>query len=189
MADRAWALADRRLPGREVSQALSRFPSAKRLTSWAKLCPGHSESRGTRKSGKSSKGSRWRRQLFNETTHGAPSPSGHISARCPASWRSHRGRRRVLVAVGHTIVVIADHVLARQEPYQDCGADDVTSRDRRRVQRRLVRRLEQPGDQVSLRPASTAMVAIFSEPYLSHPCDLPPPRRTRVDATQPRHRR
>jgi hypothetical protein len=68
---------------------------------------------------------------------------------------------------------------ARQEPYQDCGAYDVTSRDRRRVQRRLVRRLEQPGDQVSLRAASTAMVAIFSEPYLSHPCDLPPPRRAR----------
>jgi hypothetical protein len=84
--------------------------------------------------------------------------------------------------------MIADHVLARKEPYQDCGANNVTSRDRRRGQRRLVRRLEQLGDQVSLRPASTATVVIFSEPYLSHPCDLPPPRGAHVDATQPRHR-
>jgi hypothetical protein len=81
-----------------------------------------------------------------------------------------------LVAVGHTILVIAYHGLTRKEPYQDLGAA---------VQRRLAPRLEQLGYEVSLQPASTATASICSEEYPSHPCDPPHPRGMSVDTAHP----
>ena len=55
---------------------------------------------------------------------------------------AQRGTKQALVAVGHTILVIAYHVLTRKESYREVGANDFDPRDRQEVQRRLVRRLE-----------------------------------------------
>jgi transposase len=55
--------------------------------------------------------------------------------------------------VAHSILVIAYPVLSRHEPYHDLGANHFDERDRRSVERRLVRRLERLGYQVDLRPA------------------------------------
>jgi transposase IS116/IS110/IS902 family protein len=55
----------------EIGRDMSRSPSTKHLALWAGICPGHYESAGKRKSGKTRKGSRWLRQLFIEEAHGA----------------------------------------------------------------------------------------------------------------------
>jgi len=67
--------------------------------------------------------------------------------------QARRGTKNALVAVGHAILVIIDHILSRQEAYQDLGANDFDEQDRQAVQRRLVRRLEQLGYQGTLQPA------------------------------------
>jgi hypothetical protein len=61
-----------------------------------------------------------------------------------------RGRKRAAVAVGHSILVIACHVLERGCGYQELGGNYFDERDRRAVERRLVRRLEGPGYKVTL---------------------------------------
>jgi transposase len=66
-------------------------------------------------------------------------------------------------AVGHAIFGIIYHILSRKEPYQDLGANYFDERDRQAVQRRLVRRLEQLGYQVTIQPAPTPTEASFSE--------------------------
>jgi transposase len=68
-----------------------------------------------------------------------------------------------LVTVGHAILVIIYHVLSRRDPYQDLGANYFDERDRQAVQRRLVRRLEQLGYQVTVQPATAPAEAAFSE--------------------------
>ncbi len=69
-------------------------------------------------------------------------------------WLGCRGRKRALVAFGHTILVIAYYLLTRQADYQDLGAHYFDQRDPHAVERRLVRRLEALGYTVSLNPAA-----------------------------------
>jgi hypothetical protein len=61
-----------------------------------------------------------------------------------------------MVAVGHKILVIIYHMLDRRLPYQDLGGNYFDEHDKLAVEKRLVRRLEKLGYQVSLQPATPA---------------------------------
>jgi hypothetical protein len=60
------------------------------------------------------------------------------------------------VAVGHSILIIAYHVLTKREPYRDVGVNYFDTRNREAVGRRLIRRLEALGYDVSLHPNEPA---------------------------------
>jgi hypothetical protein len=59
-----------------------------------------------------------------------------------------------VVAVGHTILLIAYHLLHEDDVYRDLGVHYFDERDRQAVERRLVGRLEGLGYKVSLAPAA-----------------------------------
>jgi transposase len=65
---------------------------------------------------------------------------------------TRRGKKKAVVAVGHTILVIAYHLLVRGRDYQDLGAAYYDQHDQAAVQRRLVRRLQALGYDVQLEP-------------------------------------
>jgi hypothetical protein len=65
---------------------------------------------------------------------------------------ARRGKKRALVALGHTILVILYHILTRCEPYRELGSTHFDERDRQRVEQRLVRRLQRLGYAVNLAP-------------------------------------
>jgi transposase len=67
-----------------------------------------------------------------------------------------KGKKRAAIAVGHSIAVIAYHILVTRQPYQDLGVDYYERRNRRIVERRLVHRLEMLGYSVTLHPTSPA---------------------------------
>ena len=72
----------------------------------------------------------------------------------PSIVGSWRGAKRAAVAVGRSILVSVYHLLRDGEPYHDLGGNYFDERNRRAVQRRLVRRLEALGHKVSLEPAA-----------------------------------
>jgi len=64
-----------------------------------------------------------------------------------------RGGKKATIAVGHTLLVIVYHVLAEEKDYKELGGNYFDEWDRQAVQKRLVRRLEKLGYEVTLTPA------------------------------------
>jgi hypothetical protein len=120
------------------------------------MCPGNHESGGKRLSGKTRKGSRWLRQILVEIAHGAAKTKNTYLAAQYKRIAARRGKKRALIAVGHTVLTIVYTMLTRQQPYQDLGAAYFDQQDQQRVERRLVHRLERLGYQVSLQPRALA---------------------------------
>ena len=129
---------------------MSRFASTGHLASWAGMCPGTHESAGKQRSGKTRKGSPWVRALLVQAAHAAARTKGTDLAAQYRRIAARRGKSRAAVAVGHSILVIAYHLLQRGTDYQDLGPNYFDERDRQATERRLVHRLEGLGYKVSL---------------------------------------
>ncbi len=134
---------------------MSRFPSAGHLASWAGMCPGNKESAGKHRSGHTRHGSKWLRVALIEAGQAAGRSKNTYLAAQYAQIRGRRGSQRAAVAVGHSILVIAWHLLTTGEPYTDLGGDYFDKRRNSAArQRRLVAQLEAMGHKVTLEPAA-----------------------------------
>jgi transposase len=136
----------------EIGTDMGRFPTAHHLASWAGMCPGNDESAGTRRSGKTRKGSPWLRTLLVQAAHAAARTKGTYLAAQYRRLAARRGKSRAAVAVGHTILVIAFHLLRDGATYRDLGPTYFDRLDRQHVERRLVHRLRDLGYRVTLEP-------------------------------------
>ena len=116
------------------------------------MCPGNNQSGGKRRSGKTTKGDPWLRAALVEAAHAAGRTRNTYLSAQYRRLASRRGKKRAAVAVGHTMLVIAYHLLQRSCDYEELGGDYFDKRDQQVVERRLVRRLEGLGYKVSLEP-------------------------------------
>jgi transposase len=135
---------------------MARFGTAARLAAWSGVAPGNDESAGKQRSGKTRKGNRALRTGLTQLAHAAALTKGtYLSAlyhRLAARW----GKKRAIMAVAHSIVVSAFHMLSRNEPYHELGATYFDEHQREHPVDRLTRRLEHLGYRVSLEPVPAA---------------------------------
>jgi hypothetical protein len=132
----------------------SRFPSAAHLCSWVGLVPGQNESAGKRKSSKTRKGNKYLRSALIEVSHSLRGSDNYLGAQY-RRIAARKGKHRAAVAVAHSIMTIAYHLLTRGEDYRDLGANYFESRQQDMIVKQTVRRLQNLGFTVAL-SANTA---------------------------------
>lgn len=139
----------------EVGPDASAFPTPEHLASWAGLCPGNKSSAGKRLSGRIRPGNQSVRTSMVQAAHAASHTKNTYLASQFGRLVRTKGVKRAAVAVGHTILVIAFHVMTTGQPYQELGADYLDRTDTQWAQRQAVRRLERMGYTVTLAPKNT----------------------------------
>jgi transposase len=140
----------------EIGHDMTRFGRAERLAAWAGMAPGNHESAGKRLSGRTRKGNQTLRSILIQAAYAAGRTRTYLGAQF-RRLAARRGRKRAAVAVGHSILVIAFHLITRRQAYQDLGAQYFDTQRPEVTQRRLVKRLESLGYQVTLQPLTPTL--------------------------------
>jgi transposase len=140
----------------ELGTDMTRFPTAGHLVSWAKFAPGVKESAGKRKgSGSTGHGNPYLARVLGEAAVAASKTDTFLGERYRRIAR-RRGKRRAIVAVGRSILVIVWHLLSDPTArFQDLGTGFYDTRiNAERVKRNHIRQLEALGYKVTLQPAA-----------------------------------
>jgi transposase len=134
----------------EMGVDASAWPTYRHAASWVGLCPGHHESAGKRKSGRTRHGNRWIKQAFVQAAWSAQRANNTYMQAHFRRVQVRRGPRKAAVAVAHSLFVRCYLLVARATEYQELGGNYFDERRKSRVTQRLVRRLEAMGYKVSL---------------------------------------
>jgi transposase len=140
----------------EIGLDMSRFPTAGHLCSWAKFSPGINSSAGkTKGNGSTGHGNRYLARTLGEAAVVAGRTDTFLGER-HRRIAKRRGKKRAMVAVGRSMLVIVWHLLANDNTrFTDLGPDHFTRHlNPDRHKRNHIRQLEALGYTVTLTPAA-----------------------------------
>lgn len=126
------------------------FPSDAHLASWAGICPGNKSTGGKRLSGRTRKGNTYLRSALVQAAWGAT-----LKKNCYLSSQYFRlvrrlGRKKALVAVAHSLLVIIYHVLQCDQSYTELGGDYFDRHHTEQQREYFIRRLQMLGLKVNV---------------------------------------
>lgn len=126
------------------------FASDAHLASWAGICPGNKATGGKRLSGRTRKGNTYLRAALVQAAWGAT-----MKRNCYLSSQYFRlvkrlGRKKALVAVAHSLLVIIYHVLQHDQSYTELGGDYFDRHHAEQQREYFIRRLQMLGLKVSV---------------------------------------
>jgi transposase len=141
----------------ETGADMGRFDTAAHLASWAGVCPGQHESAGKRRSGKTRHGNRWLLGALGTAAMAAARTKDATYLGARYQRLAHRlGKKKAIVAVEHSILIAAWHMLANDVDYADLGGDYFARLDPELAMRRIVRQANTLGFTVRFDPIQAA---------------------------------
>jgi len=139
----------------EIGTDMSVFGDARCLASWAAVCPGNRESGGKRMSGKTRKGNSYLRRILCQCAWAATRKKGSYFGVLYRRVRGRRGHQKAIMAVAHHMLTVIYHMLRDGTPYREPGETFYDEKRKPEITRRLVKRLQRLGYQVTLEVAMT----------------------------------
>ena len=136
----------------EIGIDMTVFGNAKRLAAWA--CPGNHESAGKKKSTAARKGNIHLKTTLVQVC--AARTKGSYDKDKYHRLKARRGSLRAAMAIAHKILVAVFHMLAKTVPFKELGEAFLDQQACKRTTTNLVRRLNNLGYDVLLRPKVAA---------------------------------
>lgn len=132
-----------------IGTDMSRFPSDAHISSWAGVCPGNNESAKKKYSGKTRKGNKLLRSTLVVCAHSViKNKKSYFSAQYQRIC-AHRGKKRAIVAVAHSMLVAIYHILKDGTTFQDLGARYFNQFNRERKINSYLKKLRELGWEAS----------------------------------------
>jgi transposase len=134
----------------EIGVDMTRFPTARHLVSWARLCPRLDESAGKVHSRRTLKSAAWVKTLLVQAAWSAMRTRNSYLRAQFLRLRSRRGANKAIVAVAASILTAVYCMIRDHAPYTDLGFNYFQESNPDRLVRRSVARLQQLGYVVTL---------------------------------------
>ena len=139
----------------ETGADMSRFPTAGHFCAWAGVAPASYESAGKRRPAGTRHGAPWLRRTMVEAARAAARTKGSYYSALYARIARRRGPNKAAVAVAHSMLETAWHLLSTGALYEDPGADYFERRHDPAIEaKRLQHRIEALGFAVTIASAA-----------------------------------
>jgi transposase len=154
----------------ETGGDMEQFPTGKDLSSWAGVCPGNNRSAGKNKSSRTTGGNPWLRGALTECAWAAAAQKNCFLK--DRFWRitSKSGGKKApaVVAVAHTLLLLAYEVLRTHQPFKDRAAPPMDECQKQRLIRHHIRRLGKLGIAIRRYATSDQAPITASKPVKGH---------------------
>jgi transposase len=135
----------------EMGVDMTRFPTAGHLCAWAGVAPASNESAGKKRPAGTRHGSTWLQRSLIEAARAAARTKGSYFSAQYSRIARRRGPNKAAVAVAHSILAVAWHLLTNGALYDDPGARYFELRHDPAIEaKRLQRRIESLGYTVTV---------------------------------------
>ncbi|WP_255771840.1 IS110 family transposase [Pseudarthrobacter sulfonivorans] len=140
----------------ETGANMTVFETPARLASWAGVCPSANESAGRIKSSQILPGNKYLKAALGTSALSATRTKGTYLAARYHRIATRRGPMRAVVAIEHSILTAAWHMLSHGVIYTDPGADHFTRISPSRAKNNAIKQLNSLGYNVTITPVTAA---------------------------------
>ena len=129
----------------EIGVDMSAFPTDEKLASWSAMCPGHHESAGKQKSGRTRRGNNFLKAALIQAAWASSRVKNSYLQSKYRQMTMRKGTKRAAIAIGHKILIVIYHLISKKTAYNELGARFLDGLQTKRKVKYHVKRLEELG--------------------------------------------